>query len=78
MTATIRSLDRPGDLGWVIKAHGEVYAAEFIVVPAPRLYTVLCSMNGRIAYTHPPGWPRPERDGSPTQNQPHPADGNPP
>jgi GNAT superfamily N-acetyltransferase len=29
VTATIRSLDRPGDLGWVIKAHGEVYAAEF-------------------------------------------------
>ena len=25
----IRSLGRPGDLGWVIKAHGEVYAAEY-------------------------------------------------
>jgi GNAT superfamily N-acetyltransferase len=25
----IRSLDRPGDLGWVVMAHGEVYAAEF-------------------------------------------------
>jgi len=26
---TIRRLGRPGDLGWVIMAHGEVYAAEF-------------------------------------------------
>ena len=24
----IRSLDRPGDLGWVVMAHGELYAAE--------------------------------------------------
>src|SRR5262245_58803382 len=31
MTAqtTIRPLDEPGDLGWVIKAHGEVYAREY-------------------------------------------------
>ena len=29
MTATIRRLGEPGDLGWVIAAHGEVYAAEF-------------------------------------------------
>ena len=29
MTATIRRLGSPGDLGWVIAAHGEVYAAEF-------------------------------------------------
>jgi GNAT superfamily N-acetyltransferase len=28
-TATIRPLGRPGDLGWVVQAHGEVYAAEF-------------------------------------------------
>lgn len=27
--ATIRRLGRPGDLGWVIQAHGEVYAQEF-------------------------------------------------
>ena len=27
--ATIRQLDRPGDLGWVVMAHGEQYAAEF-------------------------------------------------
>lgn len=27
--ATIRPLDRPGDLGWVVMAHGEVYAKEF-------------------------------------------------
>ncbi|MGH3342382.1 MAG: GNAT family N-acetyltransferase [Carbonactinosporaceae bacterium] len=26
---TIRPLGRPGDLGWVVKAHGEVYAEEF-------------------------------------------------
>ena len=25
----IRELGRPGDLGWVIKAHGEMYAREF-------------------------------------------------
>jgi GNAT superfamily N-acetyltransferase len=29
MTATIRRLGEPGDLGWVVAAHGEVYAAEF-------------------------------------------------
>ena len=28
-SATIRTLGRPGDLGWVIMAHGEVYAEEF-------------------------------------------------
>jgi GNAT superfamily N-acetyltransferase len=27
--ASIRPLGRPGDLGWVIMAHGEVYAEEF-------------------------------------------------
>ncbi len=27
--ARIRRLGRPGDLGWVVQAHGEVYAAEF-------------------------------------------------
>ena len=25
----IRELGQPGDLGWVVMAHGEVYAAEF-------------------------------------------------
>jgi GNAT superfamily N-acetyltransferase len=27
--AVIRSLGEPGDLGWVIQAHGEIYAREF-------------------------------------------------
>lgn len=29
LSATIRPLGRPGDLGWVVMAHGEVYAEEF-------------------------------------------------
>ncbi|MBN9620720.1 MAG: GNAT family N-acetyltransferase [Actinobacteria bacterium] len=29
MTVTIRPLGRPGDLGWVVQAHGELYAREF-------------------------------------------------
>ena len=29
VTATIRRLGQPGDLGWVLQAHGEIYTAEF-------------------------------------------------
>lgn len=29
MATTIRRLGRPGDLGWVVMAHGEMYATEF-------------------------------------------------
>jgi len=29
VTATIRPLGQPGDLGWVVQAHAEVYTAEF-------------------------------------------------
>jgi GNAT superfamily N-acetyltransferase len=29
MTATIRELDQPGDLGWAIQANGELYAREY-------------------------------------------------
>ncbi|MGB9183509.1 MAG: GNAT family N-acetyltransferase [Solirubrobacteraceae bacterium] len=29
MEITIRRLGQPGDLGWVVMAHGEIYAAEF-------------------------------------------------
>jgi GNAT superfamily N-acetyltransferase len=29
MDATIRRLGKPGDLGWVVQAHGEIYAEEY-------------------------------------------------
>ena len=29
MTVRIRPLGRPGDLGWVVMAHGEIYAGQF-------------------------------------------------
>lgn len=29
MPIEIRGLNRPGDLGWVVQAHGELYAAEY-------------------------------------------------
>ena len=28
MQATVRAADRPGDLGWVVQAHGDLYARE--------------------------------------------------
>jgi hypothetical protein len=28
-TVAIRELGRPGDLGWVVMAHGELYVSEF-------------------------------------------------
>jgi GNAT superfamily N-acetyltransferase len=28
-SAVVRELGRPGDLGWVLQAHGELYAAEY-------------------------------------------------
>ncbi|MFJ3321115.1 GNAT family N-acetyltransferase [Curtobacterium sp. NPDC086286] len=28
-TVTIRAASEPGDLGWIVQAHGEVYAAQF-------------------------------------------------
>ena len=39
----IRRLGQPGDLGWVVQAHGEIYAGEYgwglpfetLVVPSP-------------------------------------------
>ena len=30
---TIRRLGRPGDLGWVVQAHGELYAAGLRLSP---------------------------------------------
>lgn len=29
MPATVRAADQPGDLGWMVMAHGEMYAREF-------------------------------------------------
>ena len=29
MSISVRRLGRPGDLGWVVMAHGEIYAMEF-------------------------------------------------
>jgi GNAT superfamily N-acetyltransferase len=34
MTKLIRKLDQPGDLGWVVQAHAEIYAAEYGWGPA--------------------------------------------
>src|SRR4051812_33889743 len=34
MTKLIRTLGQPGDLGWVVQAHAEIYAAEYGWGPA--------------------------------------------
>jgi GNAT superfamily N-acetyltransferase len=44
---TIRPLDRPGDLGWVLLAHGELYADEFGWVTEPVTARILADFAER-------------------------------
>src|ERR1700691_1202966 len=55
---TIREVGAPGDLGWVVMAHGEVYAAEFgwdsdfeaLVARIVAQYAADCDANREAAW----------------------------
>ena len=56
--ALIRKADRPGDLGWVLMAHGEIYAAEYGW--GPSFETLVAQIVADYAADHDPeleaGW----------------------
>ena len=56
--ALIRKADRPGDLGWVVMAHGEIYAAEYGW--GPSFETLVAQIVAEYAADHDPeleaGW----------------------
>lgn len=55
-TIEIRSLDRPGDLGWVVMAHGESYASEFGWDGT--FEALVCRIVADYAAGHDPKWER--------------------